>query len=47
MRLNMFRFALAGAGVMLLCGTAAQAQNTPGYLPAEGVVVLSVQNLAV
>lgn len=38
MRLNMFRFALAGAGVMLLCGTAAQAQNTPGYLPAESSV---------
>ncbi|HWV06077.1 TolC family protein [Ralstonia sp.] len=38
MRLNLFRIVLAGASTMLLCSTAAQAQGSPTYLPAESAV---------
>ncbi|MFS2104705.1 TolC family protein [Ralstonia sp. Ralssp135] len=38
MRLDLFRIVLAGASTMLLCSTAAQAQISPAYLPAESAV---------
>lgn len=38
MRLDMFRIALAGACVMLVWGTAVQAQGTANYLPTESAV---------
>ncbi|WP_414706809.1 TolC family protein [Ralstonia sp. UBA689] len=38
MRLDMFRIALAGACVMLVWGTAVQAQGTASYLPTESTV---------